>query len=162
MSLVTSSQQTMKKERRRPASVVSLAALLTLLAFGSLQGGIAMVMDPVTPLGMTTDYLVGTPVDDYFLPGMFLIGIAAASLLAAAGLMSSWRWHWASRIESRIGFRWPWVAAVAVGVLLLAFEIIELFVVPFHPVMHPLLIAVSLAVLGLAATPSARRHLDSN
>lgn len=146
---------------RTPWSVISLAVLLGLLAFGSLQGGIAMVMDPVTPLGMSTEFLEGTPVDDYFWPGMFFLGIALASLLAVPGLVLSWDWPWARRIEAKIGFRWPWVAAVAVGTLLLIFEIIELFVIPFHPVMHPLLIASSLAVLALAATPSARRHQAS-
>jgi hypothetical protein len=50
---------------------------------------------------------------------------------------------------------------MSVGMVLLAFEIIELFLVPFHPVMHPLLIAGSLAIVLLAATPSARRHLSS-
>lgn len=49
--------------------------------------------------------------------------------------------------------------SVALGGILLVFEIIELFVVPFHPIMHPLLIAGSLAILALALTPSARRYL---
>jgi hypothetical protein len=64
-------------------------------------------------------------------------------------------------MESAIGYRWPWVDAMSVGGVLLVFEIIELFVVPFHPVMHALLIAVSIAIVALAVTPSARDHLRS-
>jgi len=48
---------------------------------------------------------------------------------------------------------------LATGTVLLVFEIIELFMVPFHPLMHPLLIASSLAIIWLAVTPSTRGHL---
>jgi hypothetical protein len=108
---------------------------------------------------MTVEYLDQSPIDDYFLPGLFLLGIAAASLITIAGLLLGWQWNWASPIESRIGYRWPWLGAVSIGGVLLVFEVIELFMVPFHPVMHPLLIAASLFILILALAPSARRYL---
>ena len=161
MSIATSPERVEIVARRRPFTVVALAVLLGLLSIGALQGGIAMVVDPLAPLGMSVDYLERTPIDDYFLPGLFLLGIAAASLLAIPGLLFSWEWRWASKIESRVGYKWPWVAVVATGGILLLFELIELFVVPFHPIMHPLLIAVSLAILGLAFTPSTRRYLSA-
>lgn len=151
--------QARQRTHRRPSTVVGLAVLLALLAVGALQGGLAMVADPLKPLGMSVDFLEGTPVDSYFLPGLFLLGIAAASLIAVPGLLLSWEWKWASPIEARIGYRWPWLAAVATGSVLLVFEVVELFMVPFHPVMHPLLIAWSLAILGLAFASSARRFL---
>lgn len=53
------------------------------------------------------------------------------------------------------------MAAVATGAILLVFEILELFMVPFHPVMHPLLLIGSAGIMGIAYTPSARRHLKS-
>lgn len=144
---------------RKPAAIVALTSLLGLLTIGALQGGIAMVTNPSEPLGMTVEYLAGSPVDDYSLPGLFLLGIAAASIITISGLIFDWRWIWASPIESRIGYRWPWLGAVSIGGVLLVFEIVELFMVPFHPVMHPLLITGSLAIVILALTPLARRHL---
>ena len=159
MSVLIPTRGVEAKTRARPAAAVWLAVLLGVLAVGALQGGIAMVTNPVDPLGMTADYLEGTPVDDYLLPGFFLLGIAAASLITIPGILFRWDWDWASRIESAVGYRWPWIASVSIGSILLVFEIIELFLVPFHPVMHPLLIAGSIAILLLAATPSARRHL---
>lgn len=61
--------------------------------------------------------------------------------------------------RARIGCRWPWLGAIATGTVLLAFEIIELFMVPFHLLMHPLLIAVAFVLIVLPLTPPARRQL---
>ena len=150
MSVISPSERTVDEGRRRPGALTALAVLLLLLAAGSLQGGVVMVADPVAPFDMSTAFLEGLPIDDYLLPGVFLIAIGIVSILAVTGLQTSWRWQWAEGIERRIGYRWPWVAAVAIGLLILAFEITELFFIPFHPVMHPLLIAVSAAILVLA------------
>jgi hypothetical protein len=146
---------------RRPMSIIGLIGLLAVLGVGAVQGGIAMITDPLTPLGMPTTFLERTPIDTYFWPGIFLLAIAGASLLTIMGLLLGWRWHWAGDIERLIGFRWPWIGAIATGTILLLFEIIELFMVPFHPVMHPLLIAGSVAIVTLAVTPSARNHLHT-
>lgn len=144
---------------RPPASIVALGTLLVLLTIGAVQGGLAMVTNPIDPLGMSLDFLDRAPIDDYLWPGMFLLGIALASVVTVAGLFLGWEWPWALPIEESVGFRWPWIGAMSIGTVLLAFEIIELFMVPFHPVMHPLLIAMSIAILSLAWTRSARRHL---
>jgi hypothetical protein len=144
-----------------PGPVTALAVLLSVLVIGALQGGLAMVTNPVDPLGMSPDFLDNAPVDDYFWPGMFLLGIAVAAVVTLIGLLFPWRWDWAARIEGIVSHRWPWIGAIAIGVVLLVFEIIELFLVPFHPVMHPLLIAGSIAIVLLAITPSVRRYLSA-
>jgi hypothetical protein len=148
-----------RRPGRVPLTVIALAVLLVLLIIGALQGGIAMVADPLTPLGMTTDFLERAPVHTYLWPGLFLLGIAAASSITLIGLLLPWRWPWAAAIEKRVGYRWPWLGALLVGAVLLVFEIVELFLVPFHPVMHPLLLAGSAAVAGLVLTRSARAFL---
>ena len=144
----------------RPGSLLWLARLLGLLAVGAFQGGWAMVRDPYEPLGMTIAFLERTPIDTYFWPGVFLLCIGAASLLTVAGLVTRWLWPWANGIERRIGYRWPWIGAVSIGSTLLVFEMLEVYMVPFHPVMHPLLIASSVAVLLLAITPATRRRFS--
>jgi hypothetical protein len=145
--------------RRIPGTIIALTVLLVLLTIGALQGGIAMVTNPREPLGMTVEFLEDAPVHTYFWPGLFLLGIAAASITTVAGLLTGWRWPWAVRIETRVGRRWPWLGSLAIGGVLLAFEIAELWLVPFHPVMHPLLIAASVALIALPCTRSARARL---
>jgi hypothetical protein len=145
--------------RRIPGPVIALAVLLVLLTIGALQGGIAMVANPREPLGMTVEFLDDAPVHTYLWPGVFLLGIAAAAITTAVGLLTGWRWPWAARIEAFAGHRWPWLGSLAIGGVLLAFEIAELWLVPFHPVMHPLLIAASVALVALPCAQSARAHL---
>jgi hypothetical protein len=141
-------------------SIVVLSVLLAVLVVGTFAAAREMITNPLEPFGMTTEWLDKSPVDTYFWPGMFFLGMTLAALLTLAGLIFRWPWKWAQGIESRIGYRWPWLGAVSTGVVLLLFEIIELFVVPFHPVMHPLLLAGSLAIIGLPLTHSARQHFQ--
>ncbi|MFZ0015074.1 MAG: hypothetical protein WAL25_13270 [Acidimicrobiia bacterium] len=160
MTALTPSQG-VREATDKPAAAHVLAGLLALLAVGAIQGGVAMVANPTGPLGMSLDYLERSPVDDYFWPGVFLLSVAVASILAVVGIEFEWQWNWAEPIERAIGHRWPWLASLAVGGLLLGFEIIELFVVPFHPVMHPLLIAVAVVIIALSLAPSTRDYLKS-
>ena len=150
-----------KVRSKRPASVAALVVLLAILTVGTLEAARAMITEPLAPFGMTTEWLERTPVDTYLWPGVFFAGMTLASLVTLTGLLFRWEWSWASGIESRIGYRWPWLGAVSTGVVLLAFEIVELFLVPFHPVMHPVLIAWSLAIIWLPLTQSGREHLRS-
>ena len=162
MSVVAPSKRASKarvSRKRLPVSIVVLSVLLGILAIGTFAAAREMITNPLEPLGMTTEWLENSPVDTYFWPGMFFLGITVATLLTLAGLMFRWPWKWAQGIESRTGYRWPWLGAVSTGAVLLAFEIIELFLVPFHPVMHPLLIAASLAIMSLPFTHSAKQHL---
>lgn len=151
--------RTHRHTARLPLSVTTLAGLLSLLIIGALQGGWAMVTNPVNPLGLSLGFLEKAPIADYFWPGVFLLAIAAASVLTVPGLLFGWRWRWAARIEAAVGYRWPWIASISIGSILLVFELIELFMVPFHPIMHPLLIAGSAAIALLPLTPSARAEL---
>jgi hypothetical protein len=131
---------------------------LGILAIGALQGGVAMVMDPNEPLGMSLEVLSNAPVDSFLLPGIFLLGMAAASTATLGGLLFGWDRPWARRIETSIGKQWFWPAALAIGVALLAFEVLELLMIPFHPIMHPLLIGLALVIIGLTSTSSARLY----
>ena len=161
MSVVAPSKRASKapvSRKRLPVSIVVLSVLLGILVLGTFAAAREMITNPLEPFGMTTEWLEKSPVDTYFWPGMFFLGMTLASVVTLAGLLFRWPWKWAQGIESRIGYRWPWLGAVSIGVVLLLFELIELVLVPFHPVMHPLLIAGSLAIIWLPFTHSARQY----
>lgn len=160
MSLVsTTRDRTRDSSYRPPPTVVALTLILVLVAVGSLQGGIAMVTDPGAPLGMSPRHLDATPFDDYFWPGMFLLALAAASMVTIPGLLLRWEWRWAWWIESKVGYEWPWISVMAVGILLFSFEIIGLVFAGLPLLIHLLAVAVSLNLIALALTDSARSYL---
>ncbi len=164
MSVVAPSKRasTARVSRKRlPVSIVVLSMLLGILAIGTFSAAREMITNPLEPFGMTTEWLQEVPVDTYFWPGMFFLGMTVATLVTLAGLQFRWPWKWARGIEARTGYRWPWLGAVSTGAVLLLFEIVELFLVPFHPVMHPLLIAASLVIIWLPFSRSAREHLGA-
>lgn len=144
-----------------PVSIIALSIQLVLVAAGAVQGGIAMVTDPESPMGMSLRHLEATPFDNFMWPGLFLIGIAASSIVTIPGLLLRWEWDWAWRIESAVGYEWPWISVMAIGVLLFSFEIIGLLFGQLPFVIHLLLLALSLNMIGLALTDSARRYLAS-
>ncbi|MDX1448586.1 MAG: hypothetical protein R3246_05930 [Acidimicrobiia bacterium] len=143
---------------RPPRPVAWLAGLLPTLGIVALQGGIAMLIDRQEPMGLSIELLSRTPIDDYFLPGLFLLAIAAAALVTTVGIVFGWRWHRAEPIERRLGRRWPWIGTVATASVLLVFELFEVYLFPFHPILHPLLIAWTVAILVLAFSERTRDH----
>jgi hypothetical protein len=162
MSLVSTHRTRARRvDYRPPLTVIALTALLVLLAAGSLQGGITMVADPESPMGMALEHLEATPFVNYFWPGVFLLGIALASALTIPGLLLLWEWRWAWRIENLVGYEWPWISVMAIGILLFSFEVIALVFGQLSVTMHLLLVAVSLNTIGLALTDSARGYLAS-
>jgi hypothetical protein len=133
---------------KRPAALRALLFWLILLAIGGLYGGIAMLFDPSGGLLQMAEVLPLLPVNDYFLPGLFLLGLMGLlPLFLIYGLwfrrkggksaFFSGRYHpawtgtvflgiiltlWLFTQEILIGFRWPiQFITAANGLLILVF-----------------------------------------
>jgi hypothetical protein len=131
----------------RPAALWILIFLLLLLAFGGLYGGLAMLLDPSGGSLQMTEVLPLLPVHDYFLPGLFLLGVMGIfPLFIVYGLwfrpkghrrrsfLPSGRYHpawtgtvflcfilalWLSIQGMMIGFNWPIQYVTAINGLLI-------------------------------------------
>ena len=97
--------------------LIVLHAVLGVAAVGAGQG---FVRDPSgTALGMTTEWLAGSPFPDFRVPGLFLtFVIGGANLLAAVVL---WRRHPGSPL-----------ASLATGLLLVAWVAIQTAIIGFR------------------------------
>lgn len=129
--------------RQWPTIVLEL-----LVAMAALYGGVGLVWDLVgdNAIGMTQDWLAGTPFTSWVLPGVFLLAVVAVPMGAAAAL------------ELR---RSPWAAAASVvaGAAQIGWIAVQLAVMQRYFVLQPVMIGAGLAVLALALWAARHRPL---
>jgi hypothetical protein len=117
-----------------------LRSLLAFLAVTTLIGGLGILMDW---WGLSPEWLDGSIFPSYTIPGLALIGVGLAALLA--GFLSS--------VDHRFGKP----AAVLAGVAIAIYEAVEVLVVPFHW-LQVFYVAVGLLIILLAGGIRASRH----
>jgi len=148
---------------RHPALAWPLVAAMTWLSMGGFAGGIPMLRDPTGRLvGAKLSWLDRTPVNDFFVPGLFLVAVYGVGvLLLIAGLL------WTSspgptRAVNRLtGHHWSWVGTIAVGAVLVAWIAYEYVVFPTTSWLMPALLAVGALMIALPMAPSMRRFYAS-
>ena len=84
-----------RSKKKRPGAVLTLLILTALQAAGAIGGGVGLVRDPVSNIGMPVSLLEGTPFKDYLIPGLILlIVVGVFSLLVFVGLLLRWKAAW--------------------------------------------------------------------
>jgi peptidoglycan/LPS O-acetylase OafA/YrhL len=127
-------------------------ALLGVLLFqgaSGVGGGLGLVLDPTgASLGIPAAWRDGSPFPDYRTPGLVLLVPLGIGPLAVA---------W-SVLRRRV---WAWSASLLVGAALLVWLGVEVAVVGYEaePPLQAVYGAVAGALLGLARSRPARRHL---
>ncbi|WP_052206721.1 hypothetical protein [Sinomonas humi] len=128
---------------------VPLATLQLLVGAFAVVGGLLMMTGN---MGLQQDWLEKTPFTDWTIPGLALLLLPGlGELLAAAAVLSRWRYARFLAVFSGLGL---------VGWILVQLLWMQIF----HPVLHPLVgsIGVAIAVLGWFLPPnSPRRTSDS-
>lgn len=123
-------------------------ALELLVAAAALYGGIGLAWDLVADnaIGMSQEWLDGTPFTSWVLPGVFLLAVVAVPTGAAAVL------------ELR---RSPWAGAASVvaGAAQVGWIAVQLAVMQRYFVLQPVMIGAGLAVMALALWASRHRPL---
>ena len=121
----------------RPRAHRLLSGLLLVTGGSALLCGGVIAFDPHgTPLGLTPEFLAGSPFDDWLLPGLALAGFVGVSFLVTGV------WTLQRRPRHR-------ELAVVAGLGLVVFEVVEWDWMGFNP-LQVVFIAVGGAVAGLA------------
>jgi hypothetical protein len=146
--------------QKRPAALWALLAIMAFLSIGGFIGGMSFVSDPTgAGLGAHVSWLDETPVHDFLLPGVFLLGVyGVLTLLLMAGLV--WRPSpgFLRRVDGWTGFHWSWSVTIVVGLVLMVWIVYELTIFPDRMVLQPILIVVGALMVAIPSLPSMRSH----
>jgi hypothetical protein len=143
---------------KRVLGPLVLAALVALQAVSGLAGGAILVADRSGGiLGMPLSVLRHGPFVDFLVPGLILLLVLGAfPAIIAVALWTRPRWAAAGLLERAFGEHWSWIGAGVVGVGLLVWLAVELWMV--GPSWLLVLYAVlGLAIVALALEPGTRR-----
>lgn len=111
----------MKKQNARPVAVSILMILIGFQGLSGLIGGVGFMADPSgESLGISVDWLSGSFFDDYAIPGIILFTILGLFPLMIAGGL------WKQRT-------WCWAGSVIVGLSLMIWITVEIFIIGYHP-----------------------------
>ncbi|MGA9161878.1 MAG: hypothetical protein WB297_13575 [Actinomycetota bacterium] len=147
-------------QRGRPLALYPLLVLIGVLSIAGLAGGWSLMADRTgDALQADLSWLEGTPVSDFLLPGVFLFLVYGVfGLILIAGLWTRRSFGPLTSIDERTGLHWSWWGAVAIGSVLVAWIVYELFVIPDVIWLQPALAAVGFTIIVLAMLPSVRAY----
>lgn len=103
-----------------PLVVYILWILIGFQTLQGLAGGMFMLLDPTgRSLRMPMIFLMGSPFQDYFVPGLFLlIFLGILPLLSLIGLMTK-SWKWPNILNIYKDRQWGWTFSLYVGLTLI-------------------------------------------
>ncbi len=148
-----------EQHAHRPGVLWVQLASLGILALGGLMGGVSFIADPTgASLGAKLSWLDRTPVNDFAVPGWFLLLVYGIGGLAVmAGLIWKVSPGPLSRFDRYAGYHWAWAASILLGGVLVLWIVYELIVMPETTWLQPALIAIGLVIAGVPFLPSMRR-----
>lgn len=114
-----------------------LVVLHVLVGLAALAGGIPAILDPLSPLGASSELLKAGPFKDFFIPGLFLAVVLGAGNLAAAAL-------------ALFRFRYLGLSSGAMGAAECAWILVQCLVMRTVLPLHVAIFLIG-AVTGLAA-----------
>lgn len=148
-------------DTRRPAAVRVLLGLLLLHGVSAVGGGGVFLADPTGELaGMDTSMLTRTPFTTFRWPGALLaVGLGIPALVTAIGLSRRTVVRAAAPLERASGQHWSWAGSIVVGVTLVIWIVVQLWLLDERTVLQPLMLGIGLALAGLPLAPPVRSDL---
>ena len=150
--------------KSKPVGVKILIVLEALLAFLGFASGTQFLIDPSGGThGMDTTMLVGTPVGDFALVGLFFVTFfGVLPILAIYGLWKLPRWHWTDILNKWTGQNWAWTATATIGIILILWIAIEVAFIGspdgFPRFLQIMMTLLGIVILALSMLPSVRAH----
>ncbi|MBN1367901.1 MAG: hypothetical protein JW967_08230 [Dehalococcoidales bacterium] len=144
----------------RPVTAWILIILHFFIGFGGIISGAMLIVRPDGELmDWTPEILAGTPFNSYLIPGIILVLlIGIFPIFAGFGMLKKPVWQGINIINPSRKYHWAWAASWAVGVILLVWIIVELFMVGYISILQPIVVAWGIITLILTLLPGLKRY----
>jgi hypothetical protein len=130
---------------------IAMGALQIFIGIGGVPAGLIFILDPSgSGIGFSPELLEGTPFSNYLLPAIFLFAVNGVATLVG-GLLSFFRHRYAGEV------------AVALGVLLIAWIVIQVAMIGLVHWLQPLYFGLGVVelVLGVLVWKNTDRQSAS-
>jgi len=122
----------MNEKRNTPYAVYILWVLVGFQALSGLAGGLVMVLDPTgKTLRIPGIFLLGSPFEDYLVPGLFLLFfLGILPVIALFGLFG-FTWRWPDSLNIYRYIHWGWTYSLYVAIVLIIWMDIQVFFIGY-------------------------------
>jgi hypothetical protein len=146
-----------------PAGIIALVVLEAILALLGFASGSSFVRDPSgADHGFDTQLLEAAPVDDFLVVGLFFV--TCYGVLPFAAILGLWlrpRWKWTDFFNRWTGQNWAWSAAVATGVILIVWIVVEIYYIGspegIPRALQTMMATMGAVIVGLCLLPGVRK-----
>lgn len=145
--------------KKLPIVVYILWLLVAFQAISGIAGGLMMLLDPSgKTLRMPIIFLMGSPFQDYFFPGLaLLVLLGIFPLLGFIGLVSD-RWRWPNVLNVYRDRRWGWTFSLYTGLMLILWMDLQVNFIGYWHYIQTFHALNGVAILIFALMPPVMEH----
>lgn len=142
-----------------PTALWLLKTVLWVLAISALIPGMELMHDPTGKgVGFPEGYLAGAPFPNYFIPGLLLtVFVGVLSLAAWWALWKKPASAFCQRLSPFPDTHWAWALALASGLVLMTWIIVQVLMVPYF-FLQPLLFVWGASIVLLCFSKGVRAY----
>jgi len=146
----------------RPRLLWLAVGTLALVSIGALPAGYSLIADPTgATLALPAGTLNSPWFPDYLVPGLFLFFVNGIGALAtAAALLFRPQWRLFARINPIRSQEWPWTLGVLMGLILIAWIVVQYFSLTLASILQPTILGTGLLIVATLMAPSVRVYFS--
>lgn len=151
------------KPSRPPELWLLIVSLVFIGIVGAISGALFILSPDGQLMGMSPDFLTGSPFKNFLVPGIILfLLIGAFPLIGAWGLLKKPGWRWANAVNICRRYHWSWTASWAVGVIILIWLIVQTAMLGYIFFLQPVMAVWGSIIILVAMLPHIRNHYRAN
>lgn len=139
---------------KRPLSLYILFVLHLFIGLNASAGGLLMIIKPDgSLLGMQHDWLINSPFENYFIPGLILfLMLGIVPLFVFYGLLRKPEMKLFNVLNIYRDMHWAWTCSLYTGIITITWILVQLLMTRYFW-LQPVIIAIGLLIIIFTMMP---------